>query len=137
MATPATPTLLPDPSCLHLAQLEATESSILAVVTTIATEALCPLCQQCSEKVHSRYVRLVADLPWMGWAVRLELHTRRFFCQNQQCSRQVRTPRLPNVVAPYARRTTRLTDLFTLIGFALAGEAGQRARCRNGSRYQS
>src|SRR6266568_5037863 len=36
------------------------------------------------------------------------------------------TPRLPSVVAPYARRTTRLTDLFTLIGFALGGEAGKR-----------
>jgi hypothetical protein len=30
------------------------------------------------------------------------------------------------VVAPYARRTNRLTDLFTLIGFALGGEAGKR-----------
>jgi hypothetical protein len=28
------------------------------------------------------------------------------------------TPRLPNVVAPYARRTTRLSDILTLIGFA-------------------
>jgi len=30
------------------------------------------------------------------------------------------------VVAPYARRTSRLTDVFTLIGFALGGEAGKR-----------
>ena len=30
------------------------------------------------------------------------------------------------LVAPYARRTMRLTDLFTLIGFALGGEAGKR-----------
>jgi len=30
------------------------------------------------------------------------------------------------VVAPYARRTTRLTDVFTLIAFALGGEAGKR-----------
>ena len=36
------------------------------------------------------------------------------------------TPRLPSVVAPHARRTTCLTDLFTLIGFALGGEAGKR-----------
>ncbi len=34
------------------------------------------------------------------------------------------TFRLPGVVAPSARRTTRLTDLLTLIGFALGGEAG-------------
>jgi hypothetical protein len=36
------------------------------------------------------------------------------------------TFRLPSVVAPYARRTRRLTELFTLIGFALAGEAGKQ-----------
>ena len=53
-----------------------------------------------------------------GWAVRLELHVRRFFCQNKECLRQIFTERLPSVVAPYARRTTRLTELFTLIGFA-------------------
>ena len=40
--------------------------------------------------------------------------------------RQIFTERLPSVVAPYARRTTRLTELFTLIGFALGGEAGKR-----------
>ena len=126
MATPANPTLLPDPACLHLTQLEASENRITAVVATIAPEASCPLCQQHSEKIYSRYVRLVADLPWMGWAVRLELHTRRFFCLNEECPRQIFTERLPNVVAPYARRTSRLTDLFTLIGFALGGEAGKK-----------
>ena len=62
---------------------------------------------------------LVADLPWAGWAVRLELHVRRFFCQNKACTRRIFTERLPGMVAPYARRTTRLTDLLTLIGFAL------------------
>src|SRR5882724_9457658 len=62
----------------------------------------------------------------MGVAVRLELHVRRFFCVNPECKRQIFTERLPTVVEPYARRTTRLTDVFILIGFALGGEAGQR-----------
>jgi transposase len=59
-----------------------------------------------------------------GWAVRLELHVRRFFCQSKECPRRVFTERLPHVVAPSARRTTRLCDLLTLIGFAMGGEAG-------------
>ncbi len=126
MARPTSPTILPDHASLHLVRLEADEQFILAVVATTASEALCPLCQCRSESIHSRYVRLVADLPWAGWAVRLELHVRRFFCQNKACRRQIFTERLPNVVAPYARRTLRLTDLFTLIGFALGGEAGKR-----------
>ena len=62
----------------------------------------------------------------MGCALRLELHSRRFFCVNAQCPRQIFTERLPTVVAPYARCTSRLTDIFTLIGFALGGEAGKR-----------
>lgn len=120
------PALLPDPTCLHLRLLDASDTLITAVVGTTSTDALCPLCQHLSERIHSRYVRVLADLPWMGCAVRLELNMRRFFCINQECARQIFTERLPTMVAPYARRTTRLTDVFTLIGFALGGEAGQR-----------
>src|SRR5712691_1776309 len=122
----AKPTLLPDPTCLHLQLLDASETTITAVVTTTSEEAACPLCHGRSARIHSRYTRVVADLPWMGWAVRLELHVRRFFCPNPACTQQIFTERLPMVVAPYARRTTRLTDVLTLIGFALGGEAGQR-----------
>src|SRR6266487_6267784 len=122
----AKPTLLPDPTCLHLKLLDASEATITAVVTTTSEESECPLCHGRSARIHSRYERAVADLPWMGCAVRLELHTRRFFCLNLACQRQIFTERLPSVVAPCARRTTRLTDVFTLIGFALGGEAGKR-----------
>src|SRR5215472_9097080 len=122
----AKPTLLPDPTCLHLRLLDTSETLIKAVVATTSEEAECPLCHRCSTRIHSRYERTVADLPWMGCAVRLELHVRRFFCTNSECVRQIFTERLPTVVAPYARRTMRLTDVFTLIGFALGGEAGRR-----------
>jgi hypothetical protein len=122
----AKPTLLPDPTCLHLQLLDGSSSTITAVVTTTSQGAECPLCHRCSARIHSRYVREVADLPWMNCAVRLQLHVRRFFCSNTQCERQIFTERLPSVVAPYARRTRRLTDVFTLMGFALGGEAGKR-----------
>jgi transposase len=89
MAHPTSPTFLPDASGLHLLRLQTDEQSIVAGVATTSSEALCPLCQCRCESVHSRYVRLVADLPWAGWAVRLELHVRRFFCQNQACVRQI------------------------------------------------
>src|SRR5712692_3744761 len=124
MTRKKSPTLLPGVPDLHVVRLEADEQSILAIVATTSSGALCPLCQCCSESIHSRYTRVVADLPWAGRAVRLELHVRRFFCQNQECKRQIFTERLPEVVAPSARRTTRLCDLLTLIGFAMGGEAG-------------
>ena len=124
MTRKKSPTLLPGVPDLHVVRLEADEQSILAIVATTSSGAHCPLCQCCSESIHSRYTRVVTDLPWAGRAVRLELHVRRFFCQNQECKRQIFTERLPEVVAPSARRTTRLCDLLTLIGFAMGGEAG-------------
>jgi transposase len=119
-------TLLPDPTSLHLLHIETEGKVITMVVRTTACEAKCSLCEHTSTKVHSRYTRLLADLSWMGCAVRLKLHLRRFFCQNPECQRQIFAERLPNVVAPYARRTLRLHDLLTLIGFAVGGEAGRK-----------
>lgn len=58
--------LLPDPSSLHLLHLEAEGNVITLVVRTTATEASCSLCGSPSTKVHSRYTRLLADLPWRG-----------------------------------------------------------------------
>jgi transposase len=121
------PTLLPAPSRLHLDYLSACDDVITMVVAAIGDEAHCPLCDQPSARIHSHYTRLAADLPWNGVAVRLRLTTRRFFCPNDDCQRKIFTERLPELIAPYARRTLRLTEALELIGFALGGEAGARA----------
>ena len=71
------PALLPDPTCLHLSYLDVSETLITAVVATTSTAALCPLCQHPGARIHSRYVRTLADLPWMGCTVHLELHVPR------------------------------------------------------------
>jgi len=82
--------------------------------------------------VHSRYTRSVADLPWAGYAVRLILHVRKFFCRTGDCPQRIFTERLPTVVAPYARTTMRLQDVLRLLAFALGGEAGARLGARLG-----
>src|SRR5438270_8589030 len=92
------PTLLPDPTCLHLQLIDASETAITMVVTTTSEEAACPLCHGHSTRIHSHYARTVADLPWMGCAVHMELHARRFFCINPACVRQIFVERLPGVV---------------------------------------
>lgn len=88
--------------------------------------ARCPLCQVASSSLHSNYLRSVADLPWHGVAVRLELHTRKFRCRNVFCARKVFCERLPNVVAAGGRKTNRLNEALILLAFALGGEAGAR-----------
>ncbi len=119
-------TILPDPTCLHLLGLTADATSITATVRTIATTARCPLCERPSTHVHSRYTRQLADLPWHGVAMRLVLHTRKFFCQTSSCPRRIFTERLPGVVSPYARRTLRFEDWFVVVGFAAGGVGGAR-----------
>ena len=51
---------------------------------------------------------------------------RSHFCSSPSCPRIVFTERLPTLAAPYARATSRLTDLVRALGFALGGEAGAR-----------
>jgi transposase len=126
-------TLLPDPDCLRLLHMEADTDTIIIVVTTTSKEAICPQCSHWTSRVHSRYVRLPADLPWMGCSVRLRLHVCRFFCTDETCSQHIFAERLPDVVAPFARRTVRLDDLLALVGCALGGEAGQRLSTKMGA----
>jgi transposase len=86
----------------------------------------CPLCHVAARRLHSRYERTLADLPWAGWTVRLELGVRKLFCDNPDCGRRIFTERLPGVVAPWARRTLRLGKRLTTVAVALGGSAGAR-----------
>lgn len=120
------PTILPDPAHLHLDHIRLDADTITLVVESKDERAPCPLCGEPAGRVHSRYVRTLADLPWNGVAVRLHLTVRRFLCVADDCRRRIFAERFPALTAPYARRTTRLTEVVELIGFALGGEAGAR-----------
>jgi transposase len=86
----------------------------------------CPACGTAATRVHSRYQRTLADLPWQGLPVQLWLTTRRFFCEAASCARQIFAEPFPGLVAPRGRRSARLQTLVTAIGLALGGEAGAR-----------
>jgi transposase len=119
--------LLADPTSIRLEKIVQHPSSLTLVVAATRAQAECPRCHRLSTRVHSYYTRRVADLPWHGVAVRLELRTRRFRCRNSLCTKRVFCERLPRVVAHYGRKTVRLDDGLRLIGFLLGGEAGSRA----------
>src|SRR5215218_7118622 len=119
--------LLADPTSIRLEKIVQHNSSLTLVVTATQPRPECPRCHRPSTRVHSYYTRRVADLPWHGVAVRLELYTRRFRCKNSLCTKRVFCERLPRFVAHYGRKTVRLDDALRLIGFLLGGEAGSRA----------
>jgi transposase len=72
-----------------------------------------PSCGRQSDNVHSRYRRLLADLPWEGITARLILSVRKFFCLNQECRQRIFCERLPELAALYAHQTLRFNELIT------------------------
>ena len=92
----------------------------------------CPSCGQHSSRVHSRYRRTIADLPWAGLQAYILLQTRRFFCVDERCSRLIFTERLPGTVERYARRSSRLRQALTWVSLALGGRASARLAGRLG-----
>jgi len=124
--------LVPTPDQLHLVSLSAAVDGITLVAQTCSDAACCPICGHRSARIHSRYQRTLADLPWQGIPARVLLWSRRFFCDMPACPRRIFTERLPGVAAPHARRTDRLRDWFTHVAFALGGEAGARLLCTLG-----
>ena len=118
--------LLPATGLMNLDCVLPAEDVITLIASTVRPRVNYPLCGYSAERVHSRYTRTLADLPWQGVAVRLRLETRRFFCDNHQCERLVFTEPLPQVVDRYARRTIRSAEALCLIAYFLGGEAGAR-----------
>jgi len=58
-------TVLPTPKLLDLIGIRA-EANIILFAKTSASTARCPVCGKQSGRVHSRYTRTLADLPWQG-----------------------------------------------------------------------
>jgi transposase len=113
----------------HTVQLErlvVSANAVEIVLQTVSATALCPCCGKPSERVHSRYLRTLTDLPVQGRQVRLQIQVRRLFCCNADCLRKVFAERLPELADPHARTTLRLRDAHRDIAFALGGEAGAR-----------
>lgn len=117
---------LADPQAVRLELIRAETPLITLMIRTVAPPAPCPDCLHPADRIHSPSLRTLADLPWHGVAVRVELHTRRFFCKPQDCPRRIFCERLPQMVAPEAPKTLRLHHARTLIGCAPGGKAGAR-----------
>jgi transposase len=119
---------LPDPTSLHLDawDLDKVHAQITLLISSTQAEPRCPGCHVPARYVHSHYTRMLADLPWSGYAITWRLRVRKLFCHNRKCSRRIFTERLPGLVAPWARRTLRLAARLLAMGLALGGAAGVR-----------
>lgn len=121
-----TPALLKADPGVRVEEVKAYGQTVILVMKTTRASAACPVCHTLSRRVHTRYERKVADLPWQGTPVCIQLHSRRFHCKNANCPRSIFTERIPNFAAAYARRTNRLNDSLSFIGAANGGRLGAK-----------
>ena len=118
------------PGGLVVEQVLPEPDRITVVARSRLPGAACPDCRASSSRVHSRYERRLADLPWQGRPVAVRLRARRFFCAEPACPRRTFAERLPGVARPFARRCERLADVQRQVALALGGEAGARLSAR-------
>lgn len=100
------------------------DSQLVLQVTRTADLSLCPKCSSPSRHVHSHYQRHLHDLPWGGHTVQLIWIARRFRCRNLECPQRIFTERVPDLVMPFAQRTTRQSKILQAICGALNGRGG-------------
>ena len=118
--------LLPDQEAFAIDQVEFNPVLITVHLHFVKSKAACPTCHHAARRVHSRYTRTLADLPWAGIPLRWQLTVRHFFCDHPACPQVTFTEQQPSAVARSARRLQRLTEAQRQLGFDLGGEAGQR-----------
>ncbi len=114
------------PEQLHVESLSTSPDGITIHSVPKDTGGRCPGCSGHSRRVHSRYTRTLADLPWAGISVRLRVRARKFFCDDPSCVQKIFAERLDEVAQPRARRTDRQNEALLLIGLSLGGRAGAR-----------
>ncbi len=111
---------------LRIDHITTTVTALVVHVVSTQVVSCCPLCGQASDQIHSRYLRVVADVPCGNRPVRLHLEVRKFFCRNANCPRKIFTERLPDLLHPSARLTNRLRTALQAVGAATGGEVGAR-----------
>jgi transposase len=109
--------LSPCPAEGQVERLLAKADHIILTLRAVRRTVACPGCARPSRRIHSSYERRLADLPWNGVPVRIQLSTRRFFCDSP---RRIFTERLPGTTETYARRTLRMEQALRWLGLALA-----------------
>lgn len=117
---------LPLPDGLEITSISATEQELQVRVTSNRMSSLCPLCSTPSSAIHSYYRRKPLELPCTGKSVRVLLSVKKFFCRVASCPRKVFTERLPELIEPSSRLTTRLRTMVQAICAAFNAKGGTR-----------
>jgi hypothetical protein len=123
---------LPPKSHLRLLSVDFQQDAVTIRATSESDSACCASCQQPSRVVHSRYWRVLRDLPVQAKSVKLHVEVRRFRCRNADCRRQTFVESLASVTVKRSQQTVRFSETVRMVGYALGGEASCRLARRLG-----
>jgi transposase len=118
--------LLPHLAALRLNRVWLKGVRVRIEATTSAERVGCPDCGTLSGRVHSRYVRQLADAGIGGREVTLALTVRRLFCDQSGCRRKTFAEQIPGLTTRHGRRTGPATGVIESVAMALGGHAGAR-----------
>jgi transposase len=110
------PCLLPGSNFLHLdhSEIDTTSDRLTLSVSSTQVSVPCPLCCRETQRIHSRYERMLVDIPCVNFSLVLVIQVCKFFCDHSDCTRRIFTERMPEVAAPWARKTVRLVQKLQL-----------------------
>jgi transposase len=114
------------PENFEVVEIVRQSGAVVISARSISASANCPTCDRSSGRVHSHYLRRLADLPFQDQAAAIRLRARRFRCVDRQCVTRIFTERFPGLVSAKARRTNRLRAAQTAVGLTAGGEPGSR-----------
>ncbi len=86
----------------------------------------CPYCGRISHRVHSKYMRTIADLSMLGLPVIMKFEARKFFCDNQDCRRKTFAEQPGDEVFRYRRRTRRCEMVVAQHGLKSSSESARK-----------
>ena len=93
------------PKNLMIQSIENNEHKILIHLKSESNFSHCPLCEMQSQNVHSTYVRKPLDASILSKPVQLKIQSKKFFCLNSNCKRQIFTERFTGFLNAYRRLT--------------------------------
>ncbi|WP_326770706.1 transposase family protein (plasmid) [Streptomyces sp. NBC_01591] len=99
---------------------------VVVQARTSAERVACPACGTASARVHSRYVRRLADSAVGGRPVAIELQVRRFRCRQHACSQATFVEQVEGLTFRHGRRSAGLQTMLQHLAVMLAGRAGAR-----------
>ena len=113
-------------SGLQVQGVELSDEAFHVYASSSSAEGICPYCGYKSNKVHSRYVRVIHDLSILGRSVTIFLEVRKFFCHNHKCGKNTFAEQPGTEVFRYRRRTCRCEVAVARHGVSVSSNSASR-----------